>query len=293
MTQPPAPDPIPTTAPDPAPASVDDLPIVVVTRFSFLGQSGWKSEASRDGALLFEPARLEQRLQLFESVNLGSLVAQDMQGFHHYILTSDQLPAEARARLEAICLAAYGEPGRFTIDARPPGRARKYLRQFLTRFATGPALVQVVLDDDDGLAASYMSTLRQTLRDMQGDNPALLDDLPKYVSFPTGYALSLRGEGTDAALFLHHYPYINLGLAQIDTAGGKNILAIHHQDAPKRFGCRLVGGQPMFLRAVHDFNDSRVAPHRKWQPIPDWQQDEEVRARFPALFDPGAPWAAG
>lgn len=282
-----------TDPPAPAMVSVDELPILVVTRFSFLGQSGWKSEASRDGALLFDPARLEQRLLLFEKINLASLAAQDEQGFHHYILTSDQLPSWARSRLEAICLQAYGTPERFTIDAREPGRARKHLRRFMTRFAPGPSLVQVVLDDDDGLAASYMATLRRTLREMQADDPSLLDNLPKYVSFPTGYALSLRNDGGNAALYLHHYPYINLGLAQIDSTGGKNILAIHHQDAPKRFGCRVVGGQPMFLRAVHDFNDSRVAPHRKWQEVSDWSQDAEVRSRFPALFDADAPWASG
>ncbi len=275
----------------PVPASVDDLPVLIVTRFSFLGQSGWKSEASRDGALLFEPARLEQRLALFESINLASLTAQTEQGFHHYILTSDQLPSWALSRLEAICLEAYGTQDRFTIDRRAPGRARKYLRQFMARFAGGPSLVQVVLDDDDGLAACYMQTLRATLRDMQAEDPALLDKLPKYVSFPTGYALSLR-DGAQARLYLHSYPYINLGLALIDGTGGKNILAINHQDAPKRFGCRMVRGQPMFLRAVHDFNDSRVAPHRKWQEIADWPQDAALQSRFPGLFRAGAPWAA-
>lgn len=272
-------------------ASVDALPILIVTRFSFLGQSGWKSDASRDGALLFEPERLEQRLVLFEKINLASLAAQTEQGFHHYVLTSDQLPAWALQRLEALCLAAYGSTDRFTIDAREPGRARKYLRRFMTRFCKGPSLVQVVLDDDDGLAAGYMQTLRQTLREMQADDPALLDHLPKYVSFPKGYALSLRKDIGDATLYLHHYPYINLGLALIDSSGGKNILAIHHQDAPKRFGCRVVRDQPMFLRAVHDFNDSRVTPHDKWQPVSDWLQDAEIRSRFPALFDTDAPWA--
>ncbi|WP_177172598.1 glycosyltransferase [Paracoccus alkenifer] len=42
-----------------------DIPVVIVTRFSFFGKSGWKSDASRDRELLFQPQRLEQRLRLF------------------------------------------------------------------------------------------------------------------------------------------------------------------------------------------------------------------------------------
>lgn len=272
-----------------------DLPILVVTRFSYLGQSGWKSEASRDPALLFDRARLAERLALFRWVNLASLAAQTDAGFHHYILTSEALPDWAMTDLRNACLEAHGDASRFTIDARPPGRARKYLRHFMTGFAGATPLVQVVLDDDDGLAADYIATLRGILAEMQAENPALLTDLPKFVSFPTGYALSLREEAGaagkgGAALYLHSYPYINLGLVQIDNPRGKNILAIHHQDAPKRFGCRLVRNRPMFLRSVHDHNDSRVARRARWKPVPDWAQDEDIRRDFPGLMMPDAPW---
>ena len=272
------------------------LPILIVTRFSYLGHSGWKSDASRDAALLYDPARLRQRLALFRAVNLASLAAQTDRDFHHFILTGEALPAWAMAALRAACLAAYGDESRFTIAARPAGRARKFLRQFMTGFAGDAPLVQVVLDDDDGLAVGYMAQLRRTLAQMQDNNPALLAELPKFVSFAQGYALSLRddaADGTGAALYLHNYPFINLGLAQIDHAGGKNILAIRHQQAPRRFGGQVVRKQPIFVRSVHDFNDSRVARGANWTRLDDWPNDPGIGRDFPWLLAADAPWRSG
>lgn len=274
----------------------EDLPVLIVTRFSYLGQSGWKSDASRDAALLYDPARLRQRLALFRAVNLASLVPQTDRDFHHFILTGEALPAWAMEELRAACLAAHGDESRFTIAARPPGRARKFLRRFMTGFAGGGPLVQVVLDDDDGLAVGYIAELRRILAGMQDENPALLEELPKFVSFAQGYALSLRDDAADdtgAALYLHNYPFINLGLAQIDHAGGKNILAIRHQDAPRRHGAHLVRNRPAFIRSVHDFNDSRVARGAKWTRLDDWPNDPGIGRDFPWLLAADAPWRSG
>ena len=55
---------------------LDAAPIVIVTRFSFLGESGWKSDASRSAEMLFEADRLNRRLELFCTITLPSLAAQ-------------------------------------------------------------------------------------------------------------------------------------------------------------------------------------------------------------------------
>ena len=53
------------------------MDVVFETRFSYFGQSGWKSAAAADPKLLFDPPRMDERLKLFERVTLPSLKAQD------------------------------------------------------------------------------------------------------------------------------------------------------------------------------------------------------------------------
>lgn len=270
----------------------DASPIVIVTRFSFLGESGWKSDASRSADLLFEADRLNRRLELFCTITLPSLAAQTDQGFRHFILTSKQLPKWAMAELRAACTGIYGESGRFSVIAATPGPASQPLRLFLQRHFAGRPVVQVVLDDDDGLAATFIARLRTELGLLDDDPPDDLRPLPYFISFASGYALSLRADAAEApAVFRHRYPYINLGLTLIGMPGGKNVLAIAHKKAPRRFGGKLIEDIPMFLRSVHEVNDSRVTPGRNWQEIENWPQDEDLRRQFPGLFAEGATWA--
>ena len=83
-----------------------NLPNVIVTRFSFIGNSGWKIPVQDRETILFDKTRLEVRLWLFERITVASLLAQSDQSYHHYILTSDQLPDWALRRLTAICQKA-------------------------------------------------------------------------------------------------------------------------------------------------------------------------------------------
>lgn len=263
-------------------AAFDQLPIIVITRFSFLGNSGWKSEASRDEALLFQPERLARRLALFSTLTLPSLAGQTDQGFQHVILTSDRLPEATLADLEAACLQAYGGPGRHVILARPPSPARRPLRLHMKALHEEGAVVQVVLDDDDGLSLDFIARMRRDLQKTTKLAPEIIDPLPFFLSYPRGYGLDFSEQGT--RLYTHSYPYINLGLTMVAEASGKNILAINHKEAPRKFGGRRIRRKRMFVRAVHGFNDSRVKPSGRWTLLDDWQADPDIRDRFPYLI---------
>lgn len=269
---------------------LDETPILIVTRFSFLGQSGWKSEASRDAELLFEPVRLARRFELFRAVTLPSLAGQTDRGFHHLILTSDQLPADAMTALQDACVAAYGDTDSFTLFARPPGRARRELRRFMANHMTGQTIIQIVVDDDDGLSTDFIANLRAELTGLEEERPDIQDNLPYFLSFPNGYGLSFRN-GDEPEIFAHGFLYINLGLTMIGTRNGRNILAIGHKVDPPRVGVRVVDGPRAFVRSIHDFNDSRVTQGKYWREVEDWRVDDDLRARFGYLMDNGAPWA--
>jgi Putative rhamnosyl transferase len=273
-----------------------EAPLLVVTRFAFLGISGWKSDASRDAELLFEPDRLRVRLELFRSIALPSLAAQTDRKFRHMVLTSAQLPDWALAELKAACDAAYGDPERYAILAEPKGQARRALRIYMERAYSDPLVAQMVLDDDDGLACDFVAAVRRQLVAMDESGKPRAPDQPTYVSHADGYGLVLNltedGE-TEARLFRHRYPFINLGLTLVGRRFDKNILGISHRKDPPNAGARSITGKPMFIRSLHGTNDSRVAPTARWKPVDAWRESPDIRARFPWLLDSGAFWNIG
>jgi hypothetical protein len=289
------------------------VPLVVVTRFSFLGKSGWKSDASRDADLLFSPDRLRLRLALFRSITLQSLAGQTRQDFTHLILTSSQMPDWAMAELRQACGAAYGSEDRFTIVADPPGKAAVSLRRHLIASFPGAAVAQAVLDDDDGLAIDFVAELRHHLAKLEAANlkAAYLEasdtgttqklgptqKLPAFVSFSSGYGFELGPSDASmwtAALYQHSYPFINCGLTLVGPPGdGKNILGIQHRKTPQLHDTALVRGKRMFLRSVHGINDSRVSRTERWQLLDPWRDTVDIRRRFPWMLDKAAPWNRG
>jgi Putative rhamnosyl transferase len=282
---------------DPSVGALAAAPLVVVTRFSYLGRSGWKSDASRDAALLFAPERLRLRIELFRTITLPSLVAQADRDFTHVILTSAALPRWAMAELQEACDTAHGAGGRFVILARRPGMSALMLRRHLQSIASPDGLVaQAVLDDDDGLAVDFVTSVRAELAKLDAAGREAGADRPVFVSFPEGYGLEigLDAEGQPATgLYAHRYPFINLGLTLVGVPGAANVLGIQHRKTPLLHDPVVVGGKRMFVRSVHGMNDSRVARTGRWRPVERWHEDADIRARFPWLLDPGAFWNQG
>jgi len=259
------------------------LPNLIITRFSYIGNSGWKLPVEDREKVLFDPVRLDVRLWLLENITIASLLAQTDANFHHYILTSDQLPDWAMLRLRAICTAAY-PADKVTIDSQPVGNARKYLRQFMVRKRLGDHVVQIVLDDDDGLASDFIATIAERLHAAQADGSFSPTGPRYFVSFSRGYGLVFsENSNRQPQVFQHRYPYINLGLTMVDEITASNILAIDHLSAPKKAGCVPIGGLPMFVRSVHAFNDSRVAQTERWKPVSGGTNDPELAERFSFL----------
>lgn len=253
---------------------VVEPPILFITRFSFLGVSGWKSDISKDKELLFDPDRLRRRIRLFQQITLPTLLAQTDQNFHHLVLSSSEMPDAAKQELKSVCKTALGD--RCTVDFKPVGPARKFLRHFMVHKFQKNAVAQVVLDDDDGLACDFVETIRQDIRVLMSES-----ELPVFASYSGGYGLVNQGEGVK--LFAHNYPFINLGLTMVAGASDRNILAISHKAAPQKSHHIRRRAPRMFIRSVHEDNDSRVEVTDRWVPQPDWQSDAEITDRFPYL----------
>lgn len=253
--------------------------IAIALRFSYFGQSGWKSDFSRDKDLLFAPERLTLRLALLESLPLPSLAAQSDRNFHLHVLTAWSMPDWAKGALHEACTTAL--PGQFTLHPRPTGEARDYLRGFLRRRYGDNRVLQVVLDDDDGLSVDHLATLRQ---EMAALPPPETPEALRFVSFARGYGLDVTDLATGAfALYRHRYPFINLGLGMSAPAAGMNLYSIRHRLTPREHPHALNLGRRMFIRTLHARNDSRVEITPRWEALPDWRHDADIITRFPWL----------
>lgn len=249
-------------------------------RFSYFGKSGWQGAAWQDKEKLFETDRLLLRLALLQSLPLPSLAAQTDQNFHLHVLTAHGLPVWAKRALAQACAEVLPK-GRFTIDPRRWGLAATQLRGFLRARYGKARILQLVLDDDDGLATDFMANLRVQMQAM--DPPESIEAV-RFISQSRGYALDVTDLETSAiALYPMRYAFINLGLALSSRADGTNILGIAHRRTPPLHPHVVRKDGRMYVRALHTRNDSRAKVGEKWAAVENWRNDPDILARFPWL----------
>lgn len=190
------------------------------------------------------------------------------------------MPDWAKKKLVDLCTEHLDE-SRFTIGFGPPAYARKFQAWALKNVAGTDPVAQVVLDDDDALSIDFIANLKTHLTQLQSKGTLAIDSLPYFITFPRGYALSLREK--EPQLWAHKYAFINLGLTMIGTSQQKNIFGISHKVAPKLYGYIRDDENLMYIRTLSDVNDSRVDQSKRWREIADWKTNQDVRARFPFI----------
>lgn len=255
--------------------------IIVAMRFSYWGKSGWQGASSRDRDMLFATDRLLLRLSLLQSLALPSLAAQTDQNFHLHVLTSWGLPAWAKAALNEALEEALA-PGQFTVDAQRWNLAAAQYRNYLRAKHGRARTLQIVLDDDDGLSTDFLASLRTEMAQMA---PPESIDAVRFLSQARGYGLDVTDlESSAIELYPMRYRFINLGLALSSEAGGINIYGIAHQRTPKLHPHVVRRGRMMWVRTIHERNDSRAKVRDGWVPVADWRRDPDIAARFPWLL---------
>lgn len=228
---------------------------------------------------MFAPERLEKRFDLFEKLPLTSLGAQTDKNFQLHILTAEAMPRPYRGRLRELAKSMLS-PEQIRLFPRPPGSAGKILCRAAIKSApeTGP-LVQVVLDDDDALATDFVATLRQDCERIAADFKT--SDDYHFLSYPIGASIVVENDTT--ALFARNVPFTNLGLALITARETqRSPFATAHKQIGQRHPSSVIEtNRPMYLRAVHDLNDSR-AIYDTEAPF-SAHQIAEFLPRFPSL----------
>lgn len=257
------------------------LQVVFQTRYSFFGSSGWRSEASKNEAELFDAARLARRFELFRAMNLASLRDQTDADFKLLVLTSTRMPGDHLKLLTEACHDILGA-GRSHILPRAPGSAGQWLRQYMQReLGNVSHSAQVVLDDDDAVSTDFVASVRceaeHALRAMQPEAECV------YLSYATGMTARFNADGS-VDLMDRVVPFTNLGLTLVaPTETRKNPFMLAHKKVARRHDVRVFyDRRPWYLRAVHDTNDSRGLHGDAPLPAP---RVEAALARFPLLRD--------
>ena len=257
------------------------MKVVFQTRFSFFGQSGWKSAAAADPGLLFSPERLDARLHFFETITLPSLAAQSHGDFSHMVLSSELMPDLYKARLRDLLVDTLGED-RVQLMFLPRGSAGKLLRNAVNATYGKKLVAQVVLDDDDAVACDFVELLHSYGGEAWRNSHREQDYT--FLSFPRGYTLGIGDDDKLAWLEHRFVPYTNLGLALIAPATTRRnpYMTSHKKIGLRHPSLMITNPRPYYLRAVHGHNDSRAYTQNK-----PFRADDVDKARkyFPFLSE--------
>ena len=136
--------------------------VVGFVRFSVISRRGSGAyNSSRDktfaeaAAVIFDHDRLRQRLELFELMPAASMKHQTDRDFSVKVLTSTELPAFARQRLESICsLDANLE----IVDVGYEDDTGAIMASFCS---AGERVITFRLDDDDAVHPEHVADLRR------------------------------------------------------------------------------------------------------------------------------------
>lgn len=251
--------------------------IIGLVRFSYPSIGGFAHASADPARFLYDPARLGRRFRLFEALCLPSLLAQTDPDFDIVFLIGKDMPAQARARLQA----ATAGLARAHLVALPALAHYPALRQAYAAVDTqaAEAVTTFRLDDDDALDCDYIARLRALTGGLAAVRPP---EEPLTLSFHRG--LLLYPDGRLSAV-VEKLPPAS-GSAMLAPAGHRdNIYRRNHRLLPQFFSHFSDAEHPAFLRTIHQDNDSSPHASGSNEPLSRDEADAVLRKAFPFALD--------
>lgn len=227
-------------------------------RFSYLSENGFAN--SRQGiektrAMLYDPDRLERRFAWFEKLAFHTLALQDDTDFSAAILIGDSFPDAARTRLEK--LVAGFAPAQ--IVALPPMTHVQAVKQAYFALPDEPDATHIATfrqDDDDGMHRTTTARIRKMADTLLA---ARSDDTPFVIGFNRGFYLNTKTDPMLTERF-ERTP-LGIGLTLVARKGDHaTVFRRNHRQFTQFYDCYTEVGTPMFIRSVHQDNDSAAEP---------------------------------
>ncbi len=254
--------------------------IVGLIRFSYPSKGGFVhklEDTTSIEKMLYDPARLERRFELFENLCLPSLLEQTDPDFTCVVLIGKTLPDWAKSRLldgldklaggvlvQDITRHHYGAIKRAFNTVSHDGYTHR------TTFR---------LDDDDALDLGFIKRLRKTARKLK---PLHSENTPLIMAFNRGFYLRKNTDGTQEIFDAYETTPLSVGTAMLAMAGeNQNVYARNHRFLPRFFNTWSDATTPAYLRAIHQDNDSDPFIHGRKATIPTDEVHAMIRKGFP------------
>ncbi len=237
-------------------------------RFSFpaLGDFQIEHDTVADRrAHLYNPARLEERFRLFESVTLPSFRTQTDGDYQLLVVVGDCLPRKALDRLKDLT-ADIKQVRIVQRPVEPSHKHRQVMKRILQEARSNPdrPCLQFRHDDDDSISIDFIERLRESADDVAGligKNQAIGLD------FNNGYQASFGPNGVRAAQVYKSLLGVGLGML---IAGGcaHTIISFTHNRIGRFMPVVSYPDRPMWIRTLNNSNDSPRAEKQKAQLAP-------------------------
>lgn len=239
-------------------AETPKVQIKGLMRFSYLSQNGFaKSVSNLDErrAVLYDPERLKRRFHWFERLAFHTLALQDDADFTTALLIAECFPDTWRARLEGI----VADCPQFRIVSLPPMvhiQAVKAAYNALPDDPTASHIATFRQDDDDGLHRSATARIRAVADSML---PVREDRKPFVIAFNRGLYFE-PASSTTITEWYERAP-LGIGLAMVTPKGDHaTVFRRNHRNLVEYYDCYTEIGRPMWIRSVHEDNDSSASP---------------------------------
>lgn len=230
-----------------------------LVRFSYLSENGFSKssvglEATRE--MLYQPDRLSRRFELFEKLALHSLVLQKDLNFRTAVLVGDDFPADALARLQDMLDGFVSAQ----IIQLPPMRHIYAVKAAYAALPDDPGATHTAtfrLDDDDAMHRRTVERMRELSEGLIG---ARGGKAPFGIAFNRGFYLDLDNTEKPLTERYENTP-LGVGMAVVAPLGAnENAFRRNHRKLAQYFDVYTEVKRPMFIRTVHQDNDSAATP---------------------------------
>lgn len=252
--------------------------VVGLVRFSVLATDYYSDTHGSPEAVrahLYTPERMALRLKMFETLCLPSLARQSDPDFTLVVLTSTELPVQARARLDEM-LAPYPN---MRLHAADPGPHYQIIKAaYAAAYEEGRShRVDFRLDDDDALAGDFIARLKALALPLRDLNP----ETPTAISFNRGFYVEVTGEGGNPVFDTVERAPLSCGTALLKPANyGRNPYRYNHRALAQHYTLYSDISAPCFLRTLHRDNKSTPAKLGLTGKMKPETVAREIEARF-------------
>ena len=250
-----------------------------LVRFSYLSEGGYAmSKKGIDAVreILYDPDRLARRFMLFERLALHSIKMQRNTDFKVGVLVGETLPEDAKAHLKAL-VRDVPQIKLITLPVLPISHALKRAFKAMGDDPEATHTATFRLDDDDAmhrLTTDRIAKLSRALLEFRNAKN------PFAIGFNRGFYLDAAAGKQIISEWYEKTP-LGIGLALVAPVDAPmNVFRRNHRRLGEYFDCHIEIERPMYIRSVHEDNDSSAKPTGRKGELPPEEVTRVLKRGF-------------